>query len=114
MSNRHLVASTFLAALAACGGTAPEARPPWLLRLIEEHASEPVANPPVQIIRQEYESGVFYYVPPRCCDIWSDLYDAEGALVCHPDGGITGGGDGQCPALGAVVREEVVWRDPRG
>jgi hypothetical protein len=114
MRRRSLAAAAVLVAIAACGGTAPEARPPWLLELIEAHASEPVANPPVQIIRREYESGVFYYVPPRCCDIWSDLYDAEGMLVCHPDGGITGDGDGQCPALGDVVREDVVWTDPRG
>ena len=87
--------------------------PPWLVRLIEEHASQTVANPPVRIVRQEYESGVFYYVPPRCCDIWSDLFDAEGSLVCHPDGGITGGGDGQCPDLGELIREEIVWRDER-
>jgi hypothetical protein len=112
MIKRYL-ASAILLAHASCGGTAPEARPPWLLSLIEEHASEPVANPPVQIIRQEYESGVFYYVPPRCCDIWSDLYDAEGTLVCHPDGGLTGDGDGNCPALGDPLRAEVVWRDSR-
>jgi hypothetical protein len=114
MSNRHLASFALLLALAACGGTAPESRPPWLLLLIEEHASEPVANPPVQIIRREYESGVFYYVPPRCCDIFSDLFDTEGTLVCHPDGGITGDGSGDCPPLGQLLREEVVWSDPRG
>ena len=111
---KHLARSAALLVFAACGRSPSDVSPPWLLRLIEEHASQPVANPPVQIVRQQYESGVFYYVPSRCCDIWSDLYDAEGALVCHPDGGITGGGDGQCPDLGDPIREEIVWRDPRG
>jgi hypothetical protein len=111
---KHLVRSVVLLVLAGCGGSPSDVVPPWLVGLIEEHASQPVANPPVQIVRQEYENGVFFYVPPRCCDVWSDLYDAEGALVCHPDGGITGRGDGQCPDLGELVREEVVWRDTRG
>jgi hypothetical protein len=114
VSRYSLGSTVLLLVLAACGGTSPEARPPWLLGLIEQQMSEPVANPPAQIVRQEYESGVYYYLPPRCCDVWSELYDADGALVCHPDGGITGDGDRQCPALGDVVREEVVWRDPRG
>jgi hypothetical protein len=100
--------------LAACGGTAPEARPPWLLELIARQEAEPVANPPAFIARREHTSGIYYFLPSRCCDIWSELYDAEGALVCHPDGGITGDGDGNCPALGDLLREEIVWRDPRG
>lgn len=98
----------------ACGATTPGVSPPWLLRLIEEQMSQPVANPPAYLARREYEAGVFYYLPPRCCDVWSELYDTEGALVCHPDGGITGGGDGQCPELGELLSEEIVWRDPRG
>jgi hypothetical protein len=99
--------------VAACGGTSPEASPPWLLRLIDAQMAEPVANPPAYIARQQYGAGVFYYLPPRCCDIWSELYDTQGALVCHPDGGITGGGDGNCPALGELLSQEIVWRDPR-
>jgi len=100
--------------LAACGGTSPEIRPPWLLQLVAEQQAQPVANPPAYIARQEYAGGVYYYLPPRCCDIWSELYNSEGTLVCHPDGGITGGGDGQCPALGELIREEIIWRDARG
>jgi hypothetical protein len=103
-----------LVSLCACGGTTSEVQPPWLQQLIERQMAEPVANPPAMIRRQEYASGVFYYLPPRCCDVFSELYDAEGALVCHPDGGITGDGDGNCPALGEMLGEEIVWRDPRG
>lgn len=107
-------------ALAACGGTDPQeagapadTRPPWLLELIARQEAGPLANPPAYIVRREYAAGVYYFLPSRCCDIYSELYDNLGDLVCHPDGGITGGGDGNCPALGAVVAEEVVWRDPR-
>jgi len=91
----------------------PDARPAWLTALIQRLEAQPVANPPAYIARREHAAGVFYYLPSRCCDIPSDLYDVDGTLVCHPDGGITGGGDGRCPALGAPLREEIVWRDTR-
>ena len=104
----------------ACGGTDPEGattptdtRPPWLLELIARQESGPVANPPAFIARREYSAGVYYFLPSRCCDIYSELYDDRGTLVCHPDGGITGGGDGRCPSLGELVSEEIVWRDTR-
>lgn len=115
---RRLVLQLLVLSLAACGGpspgeTTPEIRPPWLIELIARQESEPVANPPAFIARQEYAAGVYYFLPSRCCDVFSDLYDAAGALVCHPDGGITGGGSGDCPSLGALVREEIIWRDTR-
>jgi hypothetical protein len=113
---RRLRLSIALAAVlsaAGCGTTATDTRPAWLLELIARQEAGPVANPPAYIARQEYAAGIYYYLPPRCCDIWSELYDAEGTLVCHPDGGITGGGDGNCPALGEPLREEIVWRDTR-
>jgi hypothetical protein len=113
MKKSFLTAAVALC-MCACGGTTPEVQPPWLQQLIERQMAEPVANPPAFIARQEYASGVYYFLPSRCCDIWSDLYDADGALVCHPDGGITGAGDGNCPELGAMLSEEIVWRDPRG
>jgi len=100
--------------LSACGGTPMQVRPAWLDDLIDELEATPVANPPAEVVRRVYDAGVYYYLPPRCCDIWSNLYSAEGTLVCHPDGGITGSGDGNCPELGALVSEEVVWQDPRG
>src|SRR5690349_6125847 len=99
--NRSILTCAAGLALSACGGLGPEYEPAWLRQLIAEQRAQPVANPPAYISRQVYEQGVFYYLPARCCDIWSELYDEEGELVCHPDGGITGGGDGQCPELGA-------------
>ena len=99
--------------LAGCGTTGTGPHPSWLNDLIAQQEAEPVANPPAYIARQEYAAGVYYFLPSRCCDIYSDLYDEEGTLVCHPDGGITGGGDGNCPELGELVREVIVWRDSR-
>ena len=107
-----------LALLLACG-TEPvvedELLPEWLNELIEQLESEPVANPPLWIARYEYQGQVVYYLPPRCCDIPSNLYDADGNIICHPDGGFSGGGDGRCPTFFAERKNEViVWRDSRG
>ncbi len=94
---------------------APERLPTWLTSLIHQLEKEPVANPPAFIARYEYKREIVYYLPARCCDIWSTLYRADGTIVCHPDGGIAGRGDGRCPGFPAErVNEQIVWRDPRG
>jgi len=94
--------------------TSPGRRPPWLTSLIQELEAAPVANPPALIARYDYRGETVYYLPPRCCDIWSTLYRADGAVLCHPDGGLSGKGDGGCPAfLAERTNEQIVWRDPR-
>ncbi len=89
--------------------------PAWLTVLIRGFESQPVTNSPLYVARYEYQGQVVYYVPPRCCDIPSDLYDASGRLMCHPDGGFTGTGDGRCPDfLAQRTNEKIIWRDSRG
>jgi len=111
----RLIALALAAVLVAgaCGTAATDPHPEWLRDLIARLESEPVANPPGSVTLYEYASGVYYYMPGPCCDQFSDLYDAEGTLVCHPDGGITGDGDGNCPVLGEPLRTEIVWQDTR-
>src|SRR5688572_5744526 len=93
---------------------APEALPDWLTALTRELQTEPVANPPAFIARYEYKNEVVYYLPPRCCDVWSNLYRADGTVLCHPDGGLTGKGDGRCADFVAERKNErIIWRDPR-
>lgn len=92
---------------------APEV-PDWLQQWIADIESEPVTNPPSRIVRYQYLGQTVYYRPPRCCDFPSTLLDSSGTLMCSPDGGITGGGDGRCPDFFASrSAEHVVWRDPR-
>jgi Tol biopolymer transport system component len=103
--------------LAACGaqpaGQPPQV-PPAVTALIEDLKSQPVANPPAYVASYQYAGQVVYYVPPRCCDIFGNLYDAQGQLICHPDGGIAGHGDGRCPDfLSQRKNETVLWRDTR-
>ena len=105
--------------LAACASPPPRvvapAHPAFVDRLIAGFAADPVANPPASVWEYAYGGRVVYFVPARCCDIPSQVYAADGAPVCQPDGGLTGRGDGRCPDFAAArSQERLVWRDPRG
>jgi hypothetical protein len=50
--------------------------PDWLNDLIRRLSSEPGAIPPSYLVRYEYDGQAVYFLPQRCCDIFSDLYDA--------------------------------------
>jgi hypothetical protein len=106
-----------LASSAACDRTptTPHAvSPPWLTALIARLEAEPVANPPALVARYDYAGQSVYFLPQRCCDQMSVLYQADGAALCHPDGGIAGSGDRRCPSFFSERRNEhIIWRDPR-
>ena len=98
----------------ATSSATPDENPEWLGQLIQRLGNEPVANPPLSITQYGYRGQTVYFVPQRCCDIFSDLYDAEGKIIGHPDGGITGRGDGRVPDFfGERNNEQVVWEDQR-
>ncbi|MGE0268589.1 MAG: hypothetical protein AB7S78_09075 [Candidatus Omnitrophota bacterium] len=88
--------------------------PPFVVQLIERFESAPTSNPPASVWRYKYKGRLVYYVPPVCCDVPSALYDTLGNLVCSPDGGLTGRGDGKCPDFFDERTEELrIWHDPR-
>jgi hypothetical protein len=105
------------AALIVCANaqTRQETKTPdWLATLIKTLESQPVANPPARLTEFEYRGQTVYYLPPRCCDIPSKLYDAKGAVMCSPDGGLTGRGDGRCADFFSERRNErPIWSDSR-
>jgi uncharacterized protein DUF6970 len=104
-------------ALAASGASAAERSPRFIKRLIRQFESAPKESSPGAIVRYEYRGGPVYYIPiPAylCCDIPSKLYDSRGALICAPDGGFTGRGDGKCPDFMAQRSgETLIWNDAR-
>jgi hypothetical protein len=101
------------AGLAACAGT-PSGSPEWVRTMIARFEAAPVANPPHRIVRYRYRDQIVFYVPPSCCDQPGQLYDDHGNVLCAPDGGMTGRGDGQCADFHALRSEEtLVWRDSR-
>jgi hypothetical protein len=112
-----LVAFIGLTACASAPSGGPAAQSPLpaaVTTLIHELEGQPPAIPPAYVASYDYRGQVVYYVPPRCCDIFSDLYDATGQLICHPDGGLAGKGDGGCPDfVSQRTNESILWRDPR-
>ncbi|MGB8357968.1 MAG: hypothetical protein WCD55_05055 [Bacteroidales bacterium] len=77
---------------------------------------EAVRNPPAMIVEWQLTTGEkYYYIPPYCCDMFSELYDSDCNLICAPDGGFSGQGDGRCPAdiLNSIESTKVVWKDDR-
>ena len=111
----HTNGSTTLSYVVGGAGSDPLGdAPAWLRDTIEEIKSRPVANPPESIHRNTYDGKTVYFRPQICCDIPSTLYDATGRVLCHPDGGFTGRGDGKCADYIDMRESEVlVWKDAR-
>ena len=100
----------FLTGCASLGSS----NPAWINQLITSFENQPVGNPPQSIWRYEYKGEQVYYIPAQCCDQFSQLYDARGILLCAPDGGFTGKGDGRCPDFFSLRTDEtLIWQDPR-
>ncbi len=117
VSIKHLVIVLALT-LASCGaaGNLPAGTPvpDAVTSLIHNLEGQQVRNPPAIVARYDYAGQVVYYVPPHCCDFFGDLYDGAGLVICHPDGGLTGTGDGRCPDFFAQRQNEtIIWRDSR-
>lgn len=98
----------------AAGGCDPEHLPSCIESLIAQLESEPVTNPPSSLTLYEYAGQCVYYRPPVCCDQYSEVYDAKCQVICAPDGGIMGQGDGKCPDFFTnAVEIKLVWQDSR-
>ena len=106
--------AVLFAAVTGCAAPADQDWPPFVTQLIAQLEAAPKANPPASIWRFSYKGRVVFYVPPSCCDVASELYDNEGNLICGPDGGLSGDGDGKCPDFFELRTDELrVWSDPR-
>jgi hypothetical protein len=82
---------------------------------IEEIKKADPRNPPASVFRHTYNGKKVYFIPQYCCDFFSELYDANCNLICYPDGGIAGNGDGKCTDFFNTRKdEEVIWKDERG
>ena len=88
--------------------------PSFVQDLITQEESGLVANPPASLTKCVYKNQIVYYLPSRCCDISSVLYNEDGDVICSPDGGFTGGGDGRCTDFFEERKNcEVIWKDSR-
>lgn len=81
-------------------------------KIIEFKKNE-VQNPPAQIWKWEDNGTSYFYVTSNCCDQYNYLYDENCNVVCAPDGGFTGNGDGNCPEFSSSIIKTLVWQDDR-
>ncbi|MGZ5195665.1 MAG: DUF6970 domain-containing protein [Ramlibacter sp.] len=109
----QLVVCVCLLFMGGCAVADGDSAPAWIKDVSARLEALPPGHPPRAIYQGTLEGKPVFYVTPTCCDIPSELYDADGKLLCYPSGGFAGG-DGRCPAF--VVDEKrmrLVWRDKR-
>lgn len=88
--------------------------PACIQKMIVQYQAEEKQNPPRQVVSYLYKGSTVYYITPPCCDFFSDLYDSSCNLIGHPDGGITGKGDGKIvDFLEQRTAEKIIWQDVR-
>lgn len=111
----HRLPAILLGLTIASGVCAQSEVPPFVAKLITHYKNASPVGSPGAIWKYRYKGAAVFYVPRlACCDIMSNLYDINGNLICHPDGGIAGSGDGRCPDFLAERRDgERLWSDAR-
>jgi hypothetical protein len=88
--------------------------PSCIEKVINKIKSENVRNPPGSVWQYEYNDQTVYYIPPYCCDVPSQLFDENCNLICNPDGGFFGGGDGKCTDFFIKRKNgKLIWQDDR-
>ncbi|HEU5147574.1 MAG TPA: hypothetical protein VFT90_12700 [Chryseosolibacter sp.] len=110
-----LIILSFVAFMQQCGGEdVPKGTPDCIHKMITLIAKDDVWNPPAKVYRYIYNGKTVYYIPQRCCDIPSQLFDENCQLICSPDGGFSGGGDGRCKDFfDTRTDEKLIWEDDR-
>ena len=90
----------------------PKGTPSCIKKEIRKILKEGKRNPPAEVWEYKYEGQTVYYIPPYCCDIMSVLLDDQCNIICHPDGGFNGGGDGKCIDFSKNRTEgKLIWKD---
>jgi len=80
---------------------------------IENIATNEVSSPPTKVWKWEADGNTYYYITSDCCDQYNYLYNEHCELVCAPDGGIIGTGDGNCPTFTSEIVKTLIWEDQR-
>lgn len=107
---RVIILVGFLGLILACEKEdVPIDIPKCIEEIIDGMAKTGVIDPSARVYRYNYNGQFVYYLPPRCCDMYSLLYDEDCNIICYPDGGHTGG-DGRCSDfLNSRTDEILIW-----
>jgi len=80
---------------------------------IKKIKSEAVRNPPAEVWKWEADGQIYYYITSDCCDQYNFLYNSNCEVICAPDGGLIGSGDGNCPNFIEPIKKTLIWKDSR-
>jgi hypothetical protein len=83
--------------------------PAWLTQKIDANEKLPTNQSIQKILAGKYHGAKSYYIISPCCDQLNNLYDANGELICHPNGGMVKGGDGKCLDFETEFKGVVIW-----
>lgn len=97
----------------AVDGSGKNFLPLWLMQKIDNFIAGSIDRP--MTIRQfEYQDAVVYHFASQCCDQFNYLYDTIGNVICAPDGGISGRGDGKCSDFAKTsIAGSIIWEDKK-
>ena len=88
--------------------------PSCILSKIDELKSKPKQNPAAEVYEFNYLNKKAYYFTADCCDQYNFLYDGNCNIICAPDGGISGSGDGKCVDFNESKQGgKLIWKDER-
>jgi hypothetical protein len=111
---KHIILILLTIILFSCTKNVLQTGPSCIQEKINIFKTLPKGNPPRSIIEYTYKGKKVFYVPAQCCDQFSDLFDESCNLLGHPDGGITGKGDGKFPDFSTEAKDpKVIWKDDR-
>jgi len=87
----------------------PKDKPVWLNTFL--HKMEQEHNYPVEIWKYDWNGKTVYYSIADCCDQFNHLLDEDGKVICSPNGGYTGNGDGKCPDFWNEKKNgKLIWK----
>ncbi len=87
--------------------------PTCIKNKIETIIDNEVSNPPIQVWKWEVDGAIYYYITSDCCDQFNYLYNEQCEIICAPDGGFSGFGDGNCPDFNSEIIKTLIWKDQR-
>lgn len=103
----------FLLVLSCKKSDVEKSSPKCINDMIDDIQKEEVRNPPAKVWKWEVDGSTYYYITSDCCDHYNYLYDENCNVVCAPDGGFTGNGDGNCPVFIEQIKRTLIWEDSR-
>ena len=109
MPTHQLILSFCLLLFAGCEKDRCE---PDLPACVKELIEQPATDGGIDaraVYRWEVEGATYFYVEQECCDRFNLLFATDCTLLCAPDGGITGRGEGDCPDLDGDIERTLIW-----